>query len=361
MGFETYYSQHSLIAEGNRKIKEKDIVSFDLFDTLLVRRVHDPDLVKLPVARFISTLADQRGIFIGWENVQRLRDNIEQKQREETGKTFDDHEACYPLFMGRLLRDIFGEQFSESVFDEVTKYELVMENSMLVPRQQFVDWVKVLKQQGKRIFIISDMYLPASQLKVLVKHAGLIDCVEDVISSADTFLAKASGKGYEFVKEKYSLSKERWIHIGDNPFSDGMRANEFGIDALIIHDPLEDQRKSIVKRYINYSDGRPFWHGRALQQLMAPLEGENCERDALYNEGYNFLGPLIGAFVQEIAERCRKNSITKIFFLSREGWTFKRYWEKQFLFSTLKAIFLRLNIFTSAEWPWQVRVVLIRE
>jgi len=327
MAFQTYYSQQSLIAEGNRKAGEKDIISFDLFDTLLVRRVHDPDLVKLPVARFIVSLASQFGISIGWQNVQKLRDGIEQRQRTETGKKFDDHEACYPVFMEQLLRNLFGENFSESILDQVTKYELFMENSMLVPRLDFFNWIKELSCQGKRIFIISDMYLPASHLRILVEHAGLIELVEDVISSADTFLAKASGKAYGFVQEKYLLVKEKWLHIGDNPFSDGMRADEFGIDALIIHDPLEDQRKSIVKRYINYSDGRPFWRGRALQQLMLPLESENCARDPLYNEGYNFLGPLIGSFVLEIAKRCRKNSITKVFFLSREGWTFKRYWE----------------------------------
>ncbi len=332
MGFKTYYSQQSLIAEGNRKIGEKEVISFDLFDTLLVRRVHDPDLVKLPVARLISTLARKKGISIGWQNVQKLRDKIEQRQRQETGKKFDDHEACYPLFMGELLSNVFADQFSETVLDEVTKYELFIENSMLVPRQPFFDWIQELNQQGKRILIISDMYLPASHLKVLVEHAGLSEYVEDVISSADTFLAKASGKGFELVHKKYALIKEKWLHIGDNSFSDGMRASEFGIESLIIQDPLEDQRKSIVKRYINYSDGRPFWRGRVLQQLMAPLEGENCERDALYNEGYNFLGPLVGSFVQEIADRCRKNSISKIFFLSREGWTFKRYWERSIPF-----------------------------
>ena len=328
MSYQTYYSLTSLITAGKKKAKEKDIISFDLFDTLLVRRIHDPDLVKLPVARFIAALAEKTEINIGWQNVQGLRDKIEQQQRAETGKKFDDHEACYPLFMQELLQTIFKDQFSESVLDEVTRYELFMENSMLVPRQQLVDWIKELKDQGKRIFIISDMYLPATHMKVLVEHAGLLEYVEDVISSADTFLAKASGKGYEYIQKKYSLPKKQWIHVGDNSFSDGMRAVEFGIDALIINDPRENQRKSIAKRYINYSDGRPFWRGRALQQLMAPLEGENCIQTALYNEGYNFLGVLIGSFVQEIVERCRDNSIGKVFFLSREGWTFKNYWEK---------------------------------
>jgi hypothetical protein len=86
-------------------------------------------------------------------------------------------------------------------------------------------------------------------------------------------------------------------------------------------------RKAIVKRHYNYGDGRPFWRGRCLQQLMMPLAAENEARHPLYVEGYNFFAPLIGAFVQRIAERCRELKIRKVFFLSREGWTFKKVWE----------------------------------
>ena len=328
MNFSTYYSLDALITAGKKSVRDKQVVSFDLFDTLLVRRIHDPDLVKLPVARYIANLAQALGFSWNWRKVQGRRDGIEQGQRAATGLKFEDHEACYPLFMRELLEEIFQEHFSESLMQKVTEYELALENSMLVPRKALAEWLKELAAAGKRIFIISDMYLPASHLEKLVEHAGLLDLVEAVVSSADTFLAKASGKAYKLIGEKYSIEPKSWLHIGDNAFSDGLRAGEAGLEAMIIHDPREDQRKSIVKRYFNYSDGKPFWRGRVLQQLMAPLEAENVECSPLYTEGYNFIGPMIGIFVQQIAELCRKNRITKIFFLSREGWTFKRYWEK---------------------------------
>ncbi|BHH83333.1 HAD family hydrolase [Desulforhopalus sp. 52FAK] len=328
MDFKTYYSLHDLIAEGRKLAENKTTVTFDLFDTLLIRRVHDPDLVKLPVARFISELSKTHGCTVGWQKVQGLRDEIESRQRAETGESFDDHEACYPKFMGELLRSIFGDERGEELLETVTDYELFMENSMLVPRPELVDWIRELRTVGKRVFIISDMYLPASHLRKLVAHAGILDFVEDVISSADTFLAKASGKAYPLVAEKYDISYGEWLHIGDNGFSDGLRAVEAGIDALIINDPKETQRKSLIQRYYNYSDGKPFWRGRVLQQLMAPHEGENIEQTPLYSEGYNFIGPMIGLFVHRIAELCLEKNITKVFFLSREGWTFKRYWEQ---------------------------------
>jgi len=328
MHLDTYHTLEALVDAGRKKSAVKEVVSFDLFDTLLVRRIHDPDLVKLPVARFIAQLASNRGLNWSWQNVQSLRDSIEQKQRAATGEKFDDHEACYPVFMSELLEEIFPDNYDLSLLDKVRKYELAMENSMLVPRPLLVDWIVELSKAGKRVFIISDMYLPASELRELVKFAGFFDYVEDVISSADTFLAKASGKAYPMIAEKYGISADSWLHIGDNPISDGLRAIEAGLEALIIHDAKEDLRKSLVKRYFNYSDGKPFWRGRTLQQLMAPLEAENNEHLHLYVEGYNFLGPLIGIFVQQLAHLCLQNEITKIFFLSREGWTFKRYWEK---------------------------------
>lgn len=328
MKIQKYYSLPALIRRGKEIAHQVDTVSFDLFDTLLIRRIHDPDLVKLPVARYVADMALESGLRWTEESVQKLRDTIEQRHRRETGEKFDDHEACYPFYIKEMLAEIFGDSADEALFDKVADYEVAMENSMLVPRGEFIDWLEELKTQGKRILIVSDIYLPASYLRRFIEHAGFLHLTDDVISSADTFLAKASGKAFPLLQEKYNLDINRWLHVGDNPISDGLRPIEFGIQALVLHDAQEKRRKSIIRRLFNYSDGRPFWRGRALQQLMQPLEYENIEQDDLYIEGYSFLGPLIGSFVQTIAEKSRKENISKIFFLSREGWTFKKYWEE---------------------------------
>jgi len=328
MAFQIFHSIKQLIEYADDLLGEVDVVSFDLFDTLLVRRLHDPDLIKVPVARYLSTLALNRGIDMPWQQVQERRDEIEQELRRRTGEQFDDHEAHYPTLMAQLLESILGEPCSEQLLAEVTQYELGIENAMLVPRQEFVQWIEKLTIQEKRIFVISDMYLPAEHLSVLLEHAGMLGSVEQVISSADSFLAKASGKGYELVKDKFELEPSRWLHIGDNPVSDGLRPDDRGITALVIQDPDEFHRRAIAARYYFYSRSRAFWRGRAMQQLMAPIEAENSSRSTLYNEGYNFFGPLIGVFVQMVAEHCMARGIKRIFFLSREGWMFKQVWDK---------------------------------
>ena len=328
MNHQTFQTVDKLLSRADRLLDEIDVVSFDRFDTLLIRRLHDPDLVKVPVARLLSSWAGDAGIDISWQEVQEVRDEVEAAQREEAGKSHPDHEAHYPTVMKATIEKVLGQPCTESQLKEVTDYELKMENAMLVPRAKFVQWMEKVHGSGKRILIISDMYLPSDHLKVLVDHAGMGGYVEKIISSADSFKAKASGHGYELVQEELGLEPSRWLHLGDNPISDGLRAAEKGIHALVLQDHEEFRRKAIAARYYFYSRSRAYWRGRAVQQLMAPHEAENIDRSHLYCEGYNFIGPLICMFVQMVAEYCRENNITKIFFLSREGWIFKQVWEK---------------------------------
>lgn len=355
-----YHRLDKLIASGKKIAAGKDTITFDLFDTLVIRRVHDPDLIKLPVARYISSLAGQLNRPIAWQKVQQLRDDIEQQNRRETGKKFKDFEAHYPTFMERTLKAVFEDDYDDKLLRQVTEYELSMEKQMLVARAEFFQWLKELHSQGKRIIVISDIYLPSEHLKALVEHVGIMPYIEDVVSSADTFLAKASGEAFPLVEKKYGLNKEQWLHIGDNPVSDGLRPTEFGIDALVLNDAGEKLRKGITRRYIDYSDGKPFWRGRALQQLMAPHEGENVDCDPLYVEGYNFLGPMIGGFVQEIAEKCRKQGITKVFFYQERDGRLSSSGKNVYRLFSLRVTFLKRIIFTSVVWHWPELPALIK-
>jgi FMN phosphatase YigB (HAD superfamily) len=323
-----FFNLSRLIQVGEQLARGCDTISFDIFDTLFIRRVHDPDMLKVPVARYIAVKAEQQGLKWSWQKIQKLRDTFEAEQRVKTGQNFEDHEACYPVYMRQVLAAIFGDSQADSLLDEVTDYELSVENSMLVPRQELVDWLRRLHGLGKKIFLISDIYLPSAHLRKLVEFGGFAECVTDIVSSADSFLAKASGKGFSLVQKKYGLDVKTWLHVGDNPVSDGYRPSQAGIKALVLKDGLEKMRKGLVRRYWQYGQGRPFFRGRALVQVMQPLEEENRSRPSLYIEGYNFLAPVIGAFIQRIAEKTLQDKIPHIYFLSREGWMFQKFWER---------------------------------
>lgn len=329
MSFQKFKNLTTLLRHADQILDDCDAVTIDLFDTIFIRRVHDPDMLKPAVARYIAHKARVTGVEKkwAWEKVQALRDGYEAEQRAETGQKFDDHEARYPDYMHRVLSYVFRTSDCDELLEEVTNFELCIESAMIVPRAELVRWIKKCHQKQKKIIIASDIYLPSDHLKRLVKNAGLLEYVTDVISSADTFLAKASGKAFPLLAERYGLTKARWLHIGDNPISDGLRPAEYGIRALILQDVGEKRRHTTVQMYSVFANYRKFWKGRLLQQLMLPLEGENKAHTPLYIQGYNFLGCLLGYFAQSLMEHAQELDITKIFFFSRESLTFKKVWD----------------------------------
>lgn len=324
----SFLSLSELIKTASTELDSVDAVSFDVFDTLLIRRVHEPDLIKKAVARYINQRAVDLGIWSHLETVEKTRDEVEKCHRQENGAKHPDFEANYDKFMPEVLKNIFGKKYNKALFNDVADYEMRMEDSMLVAREEVVSFIKQLHKQGKRLFLISDMYLPSSYLTRLVESKGLAQYFEAIISSADSIKAKASGAAFPLIKKKYKLDETRWVHIGDNPHSDGLKPEEFGIKSYVIRDAREKHRLGLGFRYHAYALRNYFWHGRYIQQLMLPLEGENTEQDPLYVDGYNFLSYLFGFAMLRLKKRIEETGIRKIYFCSREGWLFKRCWEE---------------------------------
>lgn len=328
MNFRTFYSIEPLCAELERRLEKFDVLSFDLFDTLLIRRIHDPDLLKRPVAAFISEMAAQRGRAWSAAKVLEFRNRVEAVHRRRAGRKGPDFEARYPDFMRDVLRRILDQDDVEMELQRITEYELSIETAMAVPRERFVRLLDTAKARGKRILFVSDIYLPASHLKVILQGTGLAGYAEEVASSADHLRAKASGALWQDLLERLRVDPARWAHVGDNPISDGLRPAERGITAFVLRDADEKWRKALPRLYWHISELAHFWKGRLLQQLMLPLEEENVPRDELYRAGYTFLGPLLCAYVHWLAERVRERGIQRVYFFSREGQLLHEIWKR---------------------------------
>jgi FMN phosphatase YigB (HAD superfamily) len=324
----TFYSLTPLIRHADTQLDSVELVTLDIFDTLFVRRMHDPDMVKAPVARFVAEQAARRGKEIRWQRVWELRNEIEAAHRARHGLTHPDFEARYDDYMGDKLARLFDGNPPEGMLDAVADYEMRVESSVIVARAELVAWIKKLHEAGKKIVLVSDIYLPAKYLKRLVAEKQLAPYVTDVISSADSFNAKASGAAWPLIRARFGVEYGRWLHVGDNPHSDGLRPSELGIRSCVIRDVREKQRKGIARQLHYNAMIHPRWKGRYLQQLMLPLEAENEERDPLYTDGYNVFGFLIAFFLHALADACRTRGLERIYFFSREGWLFHECWKR---------------------------------
>ncbi|MGI6087694.1 MAG: HAD family hydrolase [Kiritimatiellia bacterium] len=328
-----------LVSAALKAVTDCNLATFDLFDTLLVRRIADPDWIKDGVARYIAARAAECGIDCSWQTALRKRADAERRQRVENGRRHPDYEAVYPEFMAAALKEIFGAASPPDLLADVTDFELRLESAVLAPRTALVGLLRQLRMRGLRIWVMTDIYLPSSHIRVLLERAGIMPHLDGLMSSADTCHAKASGAAFEDLRTHLQADPSRWLHIGDNPFSDGHRPAAMGIRAMVLQDTGEAHRKHVFNTYAATSVKRPFWRGRLWQQMAMPLEGENRSDSPLYQDGYNFFGPLATAFVKHVAEQAQARGLRRIYFFSREGHMFLRIWEKaaKFWFPTENA------------------------
>ncbi len=335
MKVRTFFNIEDLTENALKIIERFNIVSFDVFDTLLVRRVHEPDLIKESVSRYISHLAREHSITISAKSISSTRDSIEAKQRKQNGLIHPDSEANYLILMRELVTQIFGgdtsQELVEGLVEQILDYELGVESHAIVARLAWIPFLETLKERGIAIVALSDMYLPGTAIKTLLDRAGIGHFFGEVHSSADSYRAKASGYGYRRLCELRGWSPHSWLHIGDNLFSDGLQAQEHGLTALCLRDPGERKRKAILNKYHQVSRYKPFWYGRYLQQIALPLESAPQEVGSdkgLYTLGYSFFGPLLGGYVAHLLHRARSMQVPALYFLSREGRLLHQLWDR---------------------------------
>lgn len=188
-------------------------ISFDLFDTLLVRPSIKPkDILMLPEDR----VKQQYGL-----SFSELRYSAE----EEAGDEFITLDKLWHYIAEKHKLDPETERTLMHV-------EMQLERDMLTVRRDTKQLYDAAVHSGKRIIVVSDMYLPSDFLTdVLAEHG--FDQIARVYVSCEEKARKSGGKLYEHVLEKEGLEKpSELLHIGDNFLSDYKDALEKGITAV---------------------------------------------------------------------------------------------------------------------------------
>lgn len=185
-----------------RIISNRDIktVSFDIFDTLLIRPVLNPKDIFYLVA---SKVNEKFNI-----NFVKLRWNAEDDLNNKNASIDDIYNH---------IKEKYG--LSENIIAELINEELQCEYDMLTPRQDIKEIYDKALRLGKRIIAISDMYLPDNFLKKLLHEKGYKD-IDKIYVSNKYKKRKDDGELYDVVIKNEHIQPHNLCHIGDNYQSD---------------------------------------------------------------------------------------------------------------------------------------------
>ena len=307
-----------------QRVANVDVVSFDIFDTLLERVIEPPDHVKLIACRALSRhLSAHHHIEKNLQELLTCRAEVESRLRRERQLAEWDHECRFSDLAAEMARVLLGRPDPELAAWIVAE-ELRIEGDVLYVKPEMEKILTWLRDIGKRVIAISDMYLDEEHLQILFQRQGLADCIDRLYVSSTSGVGKYSGRLFEHVLAREQMPAHRLLHIGDNRHSDSAAPAALGIASLWLDDARNNRRRVILRGHAWLAAKNPYWKGRHLLQLIEPP----APRNFYFDLGFSYLGPIFCTFILGVIEKAREHRLPRLFFLAREGELFLRLFER---------------------------------
>lgn len=307
--------------EGKLKdaIAEHDIISFDIFDTLLMRRIMRP-----------------RDIFFVMDLQLKGKNYHFSKERIKA-------EDTYPAGSNPTIAMIYDEfQKNTGITLEEREFlinlEVGTEKNFLVKRKRMCELYHWSLEQDKKVYLISDMYFSKEILEELLKSFDITG-YQDVLVSCEYRKGKQGGLFEEYKtileKDENNLKLQKCLHIGDNYYSDVLAARTAGIDSFQIYSASEMFEYSVYSKSLQNCN--------SLEENIAL----SCFMETAYNNPFReckmdgklviedveeltelFIAPVIYKYVIWLVQNIQKNGNDFLLFPSRDGYLLQKIYEK---------------------------------
>ena len=319
-------------------IRKAEYVSFDIYDTLIVRSFWNPtDLFYLLEKKFES-------VYDGYIGFRELRMNGEDLLRKQIKKSDTLCEDVTLTEIYEFISEFYN--IEESLCDRIKQSEIELELQCSKMRKNGVDLLQYAIEQGKYIVLCSDMYLDESIILKILEKENITGWKRLFLSSSLRKL-KRTGTLYKEMIKMMGCSAEKILHIGDDKTSDVDRAKESGIKACLFPRTKECFQWEHFKRtrefglfaagrLINYREVEKSAGYNSMLAIVANKffddseTWEFFERNGTFSPyciGYYLIGMHVVGLVKWIAEIVKNRGSKKLHFLSRDGWLIKRIYD----------------------------------
>ena len=329
-----------------QKIHQGDITSmtFDIFDTILLRKIHPEDKQFLMVAEkwlpiFQENISAELTAFkiYSWRIYTRneLFDINNKYVIKHTLFRKEYYDVTLETWFTNLVVSIahsydikLGYNKIKTMVSTMIKIELSTEVEQLYPNTKLIHLIERIKNehQDLKVYYVSDMYLTSDQINRLLKAHG-IECFDGGISSTDARCVKWDASIFYRIAndkpfgENFNLFKN--LHIGDNKNSDYKMPRKAGSDAVWFSNHVKSNQNAAErgKRQINKLKQKIVKQER--KRLNVALKTSNNVRDTWIKYGELFSLPMF-IFLGHVAMAARNAPDTKFVLVSSEATFFKK-------------------------------------
>ncbi|GGM74819.1 hypothetical protein GCM10012275_51880 [Longimycelium tulufanense] len=305
--------------------KSCSIVSFDVFDTILWRRVPEPtDLFTVLGARL-----RQSGHCATWVDeaaFRAMRIEAEQAARRACGP--DSSEVSLLDIWRKMPLSLFGGASEE----ELVRAEIDLEREFTVVDPDIADVIELVRENDIPIVLVSDTYFTEDQLSYLLDRPEL-EALRDarVFRSHEHGRDKASGL-WRIVLRELGCSPSQIVHIGDNEVADGRVPGKMGV-RTVRYQRIDEDLDRVLRRERDYTgpvcgslvmgvdpvEGDFGFTSLRAKTVQARPAAPSAAIDTAWRYGAAVLGPVLTGFAEWVAKKACDTGTRVVWCPMREG------------------------------------------
>ncbi|HFP7753851.1 TPA: DUF4422 domain-containing protein [Campylobacter jejuni] len=322
------------------KLKHYAVVSFDLFDTLLLRPYSTP-----------------QDIFLHLEEKYNLKGFAKDRMEAE-------NKACILLNKKLVNYDEIYECMPRA-YQFLKKIEQELEiNTLYVNTEMKVIYDYLIKQ-GKKIVLTSDMYHSEVFFKQLLDKNNIKGYYKIYISGVVN-KSKHHGDLYQYILDDLKIKSNEIIHIGDNHYADYQQAINNGLQALYYEAPILQFFNSFPRLRKFYDENNNLTSHIIIGILLKKWLQNNKSIDNYWEYfGYFYGGSICYGLSKFVYDEAIKEDLKEFIFVARDGYIIEKIFNllQQQFDTNIKTAYvyaprtlhLQINLVYRNEYPYQTK------
>jgi FMN phosphatase YigB (HAD superfamily) len=292
----------------------KSIASFDVFDTVLTRKVASPTSLFLIVG--------ERAARAGWIHVPpaAFRDaRVHAENEARAGAP-----ACEVNFDEIYRHLATSLDLPSGAAEAVARLELEAEAELLVPVPGAFELVASARVTSPRVLFVSDMYLPAEFIRAQLQSHGFWRQGDRVFVSCEWRASKAEGSLFRRICEAEKVEPAAIEHTGDRHDADFTTPAGLGITARHREPCRLTYHEQALERAAGESAGTASLLAGASR--LARLKGQAPTEHlaTLSDIACSLISPTITLYVLWLLKQAQQRGYRRLYFVARDGYLVKR-------------------------------------